>query len=214
MAAPIFIPTHSYQGSLSAMCLEHLCLTLMIASLPGVRSSGAFSVRGFNRVIWSVAFLPHLWISAYPVHLDGGDVFLECWPYQPLCRFTPSYLHHLDSVLVTYCYITDDHTLRVLRQHTLTSSEGQQCGELGWVLCSGDHKSTVKFQLDWPFIWRLKEKICFQGHSCWWWNTVLSGCRTQDPIFLAVGQELLSASRGHPHPLSGGPVCLQAAVVH
>lgn len=162
MAAQFTFPPTVYQGSLSAVCWQDLfCLTLMIASLLGVRSSWAFSVHGFNHVIWGATFLPHLWISTYPVHLDGGDVALECWPYQPLCRFTPSYHHHLDSVLVTYCYVTDDHTLRVLRQHPFTSSEGQQCGELSWILCSRDHKSTVKVQLDWPYIWRFKIKIYF-----------------------------------------------------
>ena len=135
-----------------------------------MRSSWVFSVHDFNCVTWGAAFLPHLWISTYPVHLDAGDVALKCWPYQPSGQFTLSYLHHLDSVLVTYCYVTDDHTMRVLRQHPFTSSEGQECGELSCVLCSWDHKSTVKVQLDWPFMWRLKIKIYFQGHSCWWWT--------------------------------------------
>lgn len=76
----------------------------------------------------------------------------------PCVRFTPLCLHHLDSALVIYCYITDDHTPRALRQHSFTSSVGQKCDGLSWALCSGNHKATVRVQLGWALIWRLREK--------------------------------------------------------
>lgn len=133
---------------------------------------------------------------------------LECRPFQALCPIYDTSFHHLGSVLVISSCVTDDHTLSALTRYPFISSVGP-------VGSAGFYQGITKLQS--RFGWAgfspggsgeesVSRVIQVQESSslC---------CGTEVPIFLAAGQELLSALLPtllvmSPPPSSGQQRCV------